>query len=309
MSSDDSNMERRSDICVIFNPAAGRGEAVRRLRRLERSLAGRVDWKPTAHAGQALELARQAALDGYRVVAAAGGDGTVHEVANGILQANRPDVHFGILPIGSANDYVASLEHETRNGKAAHLARRVDVGIVRAPDGREKFFVCCLGLGLNGAVTLEARKIRRLRGVLLYGVATVKALWYRYATPRLTISFDDLPALEAPTLMLSVLVGRREGGFVFAPNALMDDGVFDYVHAQDLSRWEVLKFMPRLALFGPPADHPKVRLGRCRKLRLSSDAPLVIHLDGEFFCVPEENVRAIEVEMRPLALTVLPRLG
>src|SRR5262249_56334794 len=140
----------------------------------------------------------------------------------------------------------------------------VEVGRVRDERGRQRYLLCCLGLGLNGAVTLESRRIRRLQGVALYGLATLRALWYRYATPRMTLTLDDAPPWEAPTLMLSVLLGRREGGFVLAPHAQLDDGLFDYVHAGALSRWEVLRFLPLLAVSGPPPEYPKVRQGRCR---------------------------------------------
>ena len=290
------------ELCVIFNPAAGRGQAARRLARIRKAWGDRVAFQPTDYPGHALELARHAALDGYKIVAAAGGDGTVHEVANGLLQAQRPDVQFGIIPIGSANDYHASLEMEATSPPAA--VRTVDVGLVRGPGGRQKFFVCCLGLGLNGAVTMEARKIKRLQGIALYGLATLRALWYHYRCPQMELALDGQPSVRAATLMLSVLVGRREGGFVLAPKASLDDGWLDYVHAQDLSRFEVLKFLPRLALTGPPSNYPKVRQGRCRSLKLTSEAPLVVHVDGEFFCVPKEDVRSLEIEIVPQAFKI-----
>src|SRR5438309_1482052 len=102
----------RRELCVIFNPAAGRGRAAARLEQLRRQWGDRVDFRPTQHPGHAEALAHQAALDGFAVVAAAGGDGTVHEVANGLLCARRPEVVFAVLPIGSANDYHHSLVHD-----------------------------------------------------------------------------------------------------------------------------------------------------------------------------------------------------
>jgi diacylglycerol kinase family enzyme len=292
-----------ADICVIFNPKAGKGQAARRLARWRRSLGERVEFQPTQYAGHALELARQAAQADFRVVAAAGGDGTVHEVANGLLQARRPAVQFAILPVGSANDYQASLDMEPLTD--GQLVRAVDVGVVREPGGREKYFVCCLGLGLNGCVTVESRKIKRLQGVALYGLATLRALWYHYRCPRMELAIDDQPAWTAPTLMLSVLVGRREGGFVMAPKASIGDGWLDFVHAGNLSRWEVVKFLPRLAFAGPPSSYPKVTQGRCRKVKLASETPLVVHIDGEFFCVPEDNIRTLEIEVVPAALRIV----
>lgn len=290
------------DICVIFNPTAGRGQAARRLAKLRRQLGPRLHLRPTAHAGHAVTLAQQAALDDIPIVAAAGGDGTAHEVANGLLRAHKPGVRFGIIPIGSANDYYASLQAEL--GSDPSLTHAVDVGRVRAPGGRQRYFICCLGLGLNGAVTMESRKIKRLQGIALYGLATLRALWYRYQCPRMDLAMDDQPGKQLATLMLSVLVGRREGGFVLAPNARLDDGWFDFVHSGDLSRWEVLKLLPRLALAGPPANYPKVTQGRCRRLNLTSEAPLVVHLDGEFLCLPEDNVHTLEIDVVPAALQI-----
>lgn len=292
-----------AELCVIFNPAAGRGQAARRLQALRRSWGKRVDFKPTSHAGHAVELAEDAARAGFSIVAAAGGDGTVHEVANGLLRAGRPDVRFAVLPIGSANDYAHSLQHALGNGNLPDDNVAVDVGRVRDITGREKYFVCCLGLGLNGAVTMESRRIRRLQGIALYGLATLRALWYHYACPTLDLTIDGEPS-SMPTLMLSVLVGRREGGFVLAPAAELADGWMEYVHAGALSRFEVLQFLPRLALFGPPTEHPKVRMGRCRRVTLRSPVPLTVHVDGEFFCVPSDDVRELAIEIIPAALKV-----
>lgn len=296
-----------TDLCVIFNPAAGKNQAAARLRRLGRLWGDHARFLPTTSPGHAVALARDAALQGCGMVVAAGGDGTVHEVANGLLLSGRDDVRFGILPLGSANDYLASVRFETDlDGTAAAPFHTVDVARVRSPDGRSKFFVCCLGLGLNGRVTLESRKIRRLQGIALYGLATLRALWYHYGIPEMTVAFDDQPAATLPTLMLSVLVGRREGGFVMAPDARLDDGRLDYVHSGGLTRWEVLRLLPKLALSGPPSSHPKIRQGRCRKVRLTSTVPLVVHIDGEFFCRPEDDVRTLEVDILPQRLRIAP---
>jgi diacylglycerol kinase family enzyme len=91
---------------------------------------------------------------------------------------------------------------------------------------------------------------------------------------------------------------------VFAPKAEVDDGWLDFVHAGDLSRWEILQFLPRLALFGPPETYPKIRQGRCRRVVLHSETPLIAHTDGEFFCLPEDGVKDLEIDIVPRALRV-----
>jgi diacylglycerol kinase family enzyme len=291
------------ELCVIFNPHSGRGRAAARLDRLRAQWGSHAAFWPTEHEGHGEDLALRATDGRFTVVAAAGGDGTVHEVANGLLRGGRPDMAFAVVPIGSANDYAFSLG--LTNGTPPPAERWVDVGVVHDGRGRERHFVCCLGLGFNGKVTLEARRIKRLQGIALYGLATLRALWYHYACPPLSVAIDDQPAVIMPTLMLSVLVGRREGGFVMAPNAQLDDGLFDYVHTGDLSRLAVLRFLPRLALAGPPQNHPKVHLGRCRRFVLQSPVPLTVHIDGEFFARPEDDVRKLDIQIVPKALRVV----
>jgi diacylglycerol kinase (ATP) len=95
--------------CVIYNPVAGRGRAERLLKELPPQLIKDIELRPSQKPGHSAELAREAAVAGFGRIIAAGGDGTVHEVANGILQSGQRDVTFSIWPIGSANDYAYSL--------------------------------------------------------------------------------------------------------------------------------------------------------------------------------------------------------
>jgi diacylglycerol kinase (ATP) len=291
----------RPELCVIFNPAAGKHRAASRLEQIRRTWGTHADFRATQHIGHACELAEQAARDGFAVVAAAGGDGTAHEVLNGLMAAANPEIAFSIIPIGSANDYAYSLG---LHDKHTPRMRQVDVGHVRASNGKQAYFGCCLGAGFTGRVTFEARKIQRLQGIFLYGLAAIKAVLYHYAYPSMTLRLDDEPAWTTPTLLFSAMVGKREGGFVLAPNAVMDDGWFDYIHAADLSRWEILHFLPRLALFGPPEHYPKIRQGRCRRVTLHSEAALAVHVDGELLCVPEDGVQELAITIMPLALRV-----
>jgi diacylglycerol kinase family enzyme len=296
------------EICVIYNPASGRGRARRRLESLQHLWQERAVFWPTAAPGQAEELALKAARAGFATVAAAGGDGTVHEVANGLLRAERPEVVLAVLPAGSANDYAYSLGLDPgwwQHSDPAIAPHAVDVGVVHLP-GRSRFFVNGLGLGFNGMVVLESRRIRWLQGLPLYGLAVLRTLCFHFRHPRLKIRIDDGDEREVPTLALSVALANREGNFVVAPHALLDDGLFDYAHAGPLSRWDLVKMLPRLFLGkGLPSDHPQLWLGRCRQVRLHSESALVVHADGEVVCLPGEGVQDLEIELRPGALRVL----
>ncbi len=178
-------------ICVIFNPAAGRRRAWQRLDALAPSWRSKVELWPTERPGHAVELGRRASERGFGIVAAAGGDGTVHEVANGVLQAGRPEVCFAVLPLGSADD--------------PGRGRRVDVGVIRTDQGVERFFVCCLGLGFGPCVTVESRRVRWLQGQLLYGFAALRAIWQHWGYLDLTANLDGEPLAADRTLMISVI--------------------------------------------------------------------------------------------------------
>jgi diacylglycerol kinase family enzyme len=292
-------------MCVIYNPAAARGRAARNLEALRRRLRSGADFRASEYPGHAERIARLAAAEGFAVVAAAGGDGTVHEVACGLLAANRPHVRFGVIPLGSANDYAYSLKKSQSSCDAARQTGwAVDIGVVRGDGGRESFFVNSLGLGFSAAVTVESRRIRRLGGLALYGLALLRALWGRYALPQMEIALDD-KVRQGPTLSFTVAVAHREGGFVVAPHALLDDGEFDYLLVGALPRWKVLRYLPTLARGGDlPATEPEILRGRCRRARVEAEQPLTVHVDGEFFCLPEDNVRRLEIELLPRRLRV-----
>ena len=282
--------------CVIYNPAAGRGRSEKRLRARPDLLAG-VELMPTSYAGHATELACAAADARYTKIVAAGGDGTVHEVANGILQSANRDAVFATWPIGSANDYAFTLGMQ-RWWKTANSPTTVieaDVGRVMAP-GRERFYVNALGVGFNGMVTLESRSIRGLTGMPLYAWAFLKAMVKHFRTPPLRVRFDER-LVEEPTLALTINLAQREGSFPITPHASLTDGLFDYLHATKLRRWHLIRYLPAMIRGRLPNDHPLLRTGRAARVAIESDTPLCIHADGEFFSTPTDGVREVQVEV------------
>lgn len=259
---------------------------------------------PSEYAGHGVELGRRAAESGYRVVAAAGGDGTAHHVANGILLAGRSDVTFAVIPIGSANDYAFSVRQEFGTSVLDDDAGMwVDVGEIEASGGRHGYFIEGVGLGLSGRVTLESRQIQGLQGPLLYGLAAWRALRQPTAEDW-QVQYDDEPALHRPTLLLSVLLGRREGNFLMAPRASLADGQFDCIQAGPVGRWEGACLLPRVCWAGPPTSHPQIHLRQCQRLRLQAAGPVILHTDGEVFSTDSDDVRDIQLRLLPHRLRV-----
>jgi diacylglycerol kinase family enzyme len=231
-------------------------------------------------------------------------------VANGLLRADKPDVAFAVFPLGSANDYAFCLglnsTGQTTEPSGGGI-RYVDVGQVQAETGKDRFFVNTLGLGFSGLVSVESRRIRWLQGLPLYGLAFLRTLCFHFACPQMTVTFDGQTRI-APTLSLTVAIGKREGSLVVARDAVIDDGLFDYLQAGGLSRWELIRYLPSLAGGGElPRNHPQIWQGRCREVDLESEAPLTVHLDGEFFALPEDPIRKLQIRIFPGRLKVLTR--
>jgi diacylglycerol kinase family enzyme len=290
---------------VIYNPAAGRGKAARRFAAVRREFAHRCEFRPTGRPGHAIALAKEAAVEGFERVVAAGGDGTVHEVANGLLAAGQPDVIFAPWPVGSMNDYAFATGHggwwaAGRTGTTDTI--RADVLCIRGAGG-ERYAVNGIGVGFNGQVTVESRKIRGVSGHLLYATAFLRAMVWHFATPALTVGFDDRRTV-APTLAVSVSVGQREGGFRLFNDARLDDGLADTLTVGAVKRWELARHLPGMLAGRLPVGHPHVRAGRCRSAIISSAVGLCVHADGELLCVPGDGVREVAIELQPARLRV-----
>jgi YegS/Rv2252/BmrU family lipid kinase len=283
----------------IVNPIAGRGRGGRIARRLPELLARRGiegEILTSTRPREASELARRAART-HALVVAVGGDGTANEVLQGIAGT---ETVLGLVPVGSGNDLALALGipsdlEEALDAIAAGRVIRIDLG--RFDDG---WFANSLGLGFEAQVTVESRKIRRLRGFAIYLWAVVKAL-RALRCPELTVRADDR-VLEGRRLLVCVGNGPRVGGgFYLTPEAQNTDGLFDVCLVDAMGRCAVLRTLPR-ALRGNHLGHPKVTLLRARRLEFSSPEGFPFHVDGE---VVDERRRTLRVEIVPRALRVI----
>ena len=297
---------------IIHNPTAGRGRVRRpRVERALDSVSLSYRLLTTGHPGHARELARQYAGEAG-VVVAAGGDGTIQEVARGLLQSGT-STPLGILPVGTGNDFIKAFGKSLTLQTAAQVLAeanvvRVDCGQVRWKERgalQEQIFVNALGLGFNARVARAVAEVKKLRGTAAYLAAALKTL-YRWTSP--TARVDAIIEgqhcrLYSGSLFL-VTAGNgvcSGGGFYLTPEASVLDGRLDVCLIKDLPVRRVLQLIPRVFM-GRHAGAPEVHLHRVQELIVATDAPVSVHADGE---VIADSTHRVEVKVEPARLPVL----
>ena len=300
---------------VIVNPSAGKGFGDRSVPKIEQLLTAHgldYDLVRTNWAGEAMELARQAVIDGYDTIVAAGGDGTNQEVVNGMLAA---DEHgsvvgtLGVLPVGSGCDFSWILGvPPDLEGACAQLARHqtkvIDVARVTV-DGETRYFDNTVGIGFEGIVNIEASKIKYLRGMALYLPAVIKSIFLTLKPARSVIEYEqdgETVRVEGSYMMVDACNGARAGGaFFVAPDAKCDDGLLDILLVEDVPRLRMLALIPHF-LKGTHVTQPDVQVLRSKRISIRSQDPLAAHADGELVCT---NARHIECEIVPHRMRVV----
>lgn len=283
---------------VIINPMANKGSARRRWpqwrQKLEAAL-GPLDVVATSRPGDGTMLARAALTDGVRRLIAAGGDGTVNEVMNGMVvdgSIGSADAMLCPLPLGTANELCRALGHlAAPDGAVQAIAsgRTRDIDVIRADfqgfDGRPATRYGYLVASFGGAATIShrtsaSRWLKKLGQIAYFLMTPVVTLGYK---PRaITMRIDD--AMPVTRTMFSGMIASAEnggGGMKLAPGALFDDGVLDFVEFGELSRAEVLfKVLPGV-YDGRHVAHAKVFTYRGQHFRFECPQETLVDLDGE----------------------------
>jgi YegS/Rv2252/BmrU family lipid kinase len=263
----------------------------------------------TRQPGHARLLARQAADEGYDLVVAAGGDGTVHEVVNGLMRGDRADVALGVLPIGSGNDFAFGfgipLQLEVAVARLFQgQLQAVDLGRVEDERGRFEFFQNNLGIGFDAVVVIRSETITRVHGFMMYLLAALQTIVQYYQTHRLEIRFDE-ELVRQESLFLALGIGPRGGGgFLLTPDAKTDDNLIDSCLVNPISRLTMLRLLLR-GMKGTHVTSPHVGMRQSRRIAVQSQTPLPIHVDGEMFAYPRDNVYQVTITSVPAAIEVI----
>ena len=264
---------------VIFNPAA-RGEKSQRIRRfLETKTGLSVTLAPTQQAGEARQLAAGAVTEGYRVIVAAGGDGTINEVINGMGASGAT---LGVLPLGTVNVFAQELgipRHveaawaviENRRTRTIDLARAESNGVAR-------YFMQLAGVGFDArAVRAASWELKKKIGPLSYIWAGLKTLSETH--PRVEVSANGNSSVGG----VAVLVGNGRfygGRFALFPKARMDDGLLDVCVFEKCGYLDVLRYGHGI-LRGAHIDLGGVKYFQAERLVCTAPSATPFELDGE----------------------------
>ena len=292
------------DDLIILNPYSNRWRAREQRSELETVLQSQqVDYQlvETSGPGHATDLAQAAALEGAERIVVAGGDGTIGEVVNGLYRAapegNMPAL--GIVPLGTANDLVVNLGLPRTIPEAVEALKsgktmRIDLGRIN-----DWVFANNSAVGLEPVVTLYNIRMKRLRGVIRYLVAALRAI-ARGPRWQMQLVWDD-GEYSGPVSLVSVGNCPITGGlFRMAPAADPTDGKLTFVYGFAPSQWKMLTLLPR-AISGSYVNDPVIHQHHTRRLSIHSIEPTPLQADGE---IRGEEFKQLEYEVLPARLSV-----
>ncbi len=292
---------------VILNPYSNRWRAEKRWPQAEAVLkeAG-VDFSLdiSQYHGHAVELAREAAAAGYSPIIAAGGDGTIGEVVNGIAQARGEKSLgvLGIMPLGTANDLACNLGLPLDLAEAAAVIAAGKTRTLDVCKAGERYFINNSAMGLEPYITVIQQEIKLLKGIPRYLMAAIKGI-IRNPTWQAKVEWDD-GSYEGPLTLISVGNAPRTGGLFFmAPAADPADGKLTFVLAYKKSSLKLLALLPKtMTPEGKFVHASGVQQIHATHIKVELESSSPAHSDGELF---PERVTKLNYSILPGAIEVL----
>jgi diacylglycerol kinase (ATP) len=299
-----------SETVFLVNPASDNGATGKRWPEIARLAADRGlvgDALISEHQGQLVDLAREAAKGGARLLVAVGGDGTVNEIVNGI--AGLDGIELAIVHRGTGGDFVRTFDIPRRLEDALAVAqsgrgREVDLGraTLRTWAGREgvTWFANIASAGMSGAVAKRVNETgKALGGKVSYAWSTL-AVFARWRNALITVRVGDE---ERTGAMYDVVVANGRyfgGGMKICPGADPADGLFDVLLIGDVTKRDLVLTLPKIYR-GTHLPHPKAELLRGERVTIEAPIPLPVELDGE---QPGTTPASFEIVPRALRVRV-----
>jgi diacylglycerol kinase (ATP) len=285
---------------IILNPAA-HSERARRKRAHVEALAQDCVVCATTCMGDAELMARRGVEEGFEKIVAAGGDGTVNEVVNGICQSGvgpGANVTLGLLPIGTMNVFATELGLPVHDLELCwNIIQSDSTRAVDLPKANQKFFAQLAGVGLDAQVVKEtSAQFKKSFGPLSYLISAAQIAARQ--PPRLFLESDDAPVKEGSFVLVGN--GRLYGGpFPFFKHALIDDGKLDVIVFKSLGYLEIIKYLQDV-VFSSEIRVPEIEYFQTSRLRVESDQSVPVELDGELvgscpveFTLQERSLRVL----------------
>ena len=278
---------------IIVNPVAGAKTTYRKwplINELLQSGGMPFEYQYTEGIGHAIELAREATTGGYQFLVAVGGDGTVNEVANGILQSNDScETTIGIISTGTGGDFIRTAGITKDYVKACASIceakkRMIDVGVVeyiKNGQPERRYFINSAGIGFDAQAIEAASHLPKIfGGTVPYVLGLLKSV-VSYKNKQVNVSMGE--GCEQKRVLTIVMANGCYfgGGMCIAPKADIYDGFFDVVSVGDINKLELLKTFPKIYK-GTHITHPAVKIERSSYVEIKSQDKVFIEADGEF---------------------------
>jgi len=268
-------------IAFIINPIAGGGRAYRNITKIENLMNDKaVKYKIfiTTYAGEAEKIAKKAAKDGYKIITAVGGDGTVHEVINGIRGTKAA---LGVIPLGTGNDFARYFKIPKNIEKAIDILL---TGNIRVIDGAIIndiiIFDNITNIGLDAEVASEVVRFKKfLTGILAY-LVTLFNVVLKYKPYNVDIKLDDLEINRDIMTVAAGVLSYYGGGFKIIPHADPSDGYLDIVIVNKINKFKLIFLVP-LLIMGRHTKLKFVEIYRAKDVEIRTKDELTICIDGE----------------------------
>ncbi|MEA2097328.1 MAG: YegS/Rv2252/BmrU family lipid kinase [Candidatus Cloacimonadota bacterium] len=300
---------------VIFNPTAGKGNAEKKLPIIKQFFEDNslnYDILTTENIGHAIVLAEESCKNPQTAIIAAGGDGTINEVINGLMLAKSNDPKlspvFGVLAIGRGNDFafgagVPAILEDCLNALIKGNIQPIDVGLIIGgdyPAGR--YFGNGIGVGFDTIVGLEAAKMKHIHGASGYMIGALKTIITYPAAPEIEMYINGKKGIYTPALV-SIMNGRRMGGtFFMAPNGKNNDGLLNLCMTQQGTRRKLLQTMFHYTK-GTQGKLDNTKTALISSITLKAlKGEMAVHADGETIC---EKGKLLEISCIPNALNII----
>jgi diacylglycerol kinase (ATP) len=295
---------------VIINPTSGNGSSKRKWPRIKALLNAEYfdfDYAFTEYENHSISLVQIAVKQGFKKIISVGGDGTLHNIINGIQRqnsVNSSDIQIGVIPIGTGNDWIKTYNIPVHIEKAISVIKRgvlrqQDLGKIEFIDQKQEsiYFNNLAGVGFDGFVVSKVGKYKNL-GAIAYLIGAIAGL-FSFKNFSSTITLNETEIRTKSLMVLAGLCKYSGGGMQLTKDPNPYDGLFDVSIAKDLSKFDILKNLSNL-FNGKIVEHSKVENYKVSELSIIIDSKVkpFIQADGELI-----GTGSIRLKIIPRAFT------